>query len=853
MTLGSGTRLGPYEILAPLGAGGMGEVYRARDTRLGREVALKVLPEALSSDTGRLRRFEKEAQSASSLNHPNIVTVFDIGTDGPTSYMAMELVDGATLRQLLATGPLPQKRLLTLASQAAEGLAKAHAAGIVHRDLKPENVMVTKDGFAKILDFGLAKLTQPEDSSGGTQAPTVSGGTEPGIVVGTVAYMSPEQALGKPLDFRSDLFSFGSMLYEMVTGKKAFARATGPETMTAIIREEPEALSTAMPSTPVPLRWIVERCLAKDPEERYAATRDLAQDLSQVREQSSEPSAAARVAARRPRWGWFAAAIVLGVVFGAAALAALRRGPADHPVFKRLTFRRGTVWGAGFAPDGHIVYAAAWDGAKTRLYDLAPDALVPRPLDIEASALLSVSRSGELAIQRGGSPAPQGYFSGAMLARVPMAGGAPRELAPDVLAAAWGPDGSSLAVLRFADSRARMEYPLGHPLSFGFGLWPAGAPEGHLIAFARPSEDSDAWDVCVVDEGDKYRRISAGWDDITGLAWRPDGKEIWLSGRWKEPPDSGIFAVDLSGHRRRRLSLPGAEYFLRAIGRDGALLLERQDTPIQIRLLSADSGEPRDIATVPGAGLMQISADGRRLLLGVNERSEVYLQGTDGSPPVLIGKSSGDAALSPDGQWVATVKDDDSGLLLLPTGAGEAKDVRIQGRQLGGQLTFCPDGRRLVCGGRDRGDGPYLLEIDLDSRSVKKVTPKGYGGGEGTRFVSPDGRQLAFFVQGKSRSFLVPMSGGEPSPIPGCEVNDIVTGWAADSRRVYVFHFGETPGKVDLVDTQTGDRTHFRDLPITDPTGAIGFAGVRPTPDGRKIGFLLVRRLSALYLVRGLI
>ena len=246
MRISIGSRLGPYEILAPLGSGGMGEVYRARDTRLGRDVALKILPEALSSDSGRLRRFEKEAQSASSLNHPHIITVFDIGTDGPTSCMAMELVDGVTLRQLLVDGPLPQKKLLTIASQVAEGLAKAHAAGVVHRDLKPENVMVTKDGFAKILDFGLAKLTQREGESGeGTQAQTVSGATEPGMVVGTVAYMSPEQTLGKPLDFRSDQFSFGSMFYEMVAGKRAFARATGPETMTAILREEPEPLATA--------------------------------------------------------------------------------------------------------------------------------------------------------------------------------------------------------------------------------------------------------------------------------------------------------------------------------------------------------------------------------------------------------------------------------------------------------------------------------------------------------------------------------------------------------------------------------------------------------------------------------
>jgi eukaryotic-like serine/threonine-protein kinase len=292
MTLAAGTRLGPFEILAPLGAGGMGEVFRARDTRLGREVAVKVLPAGLSSSSERLKRFDKEARSASSLNHPNIVTVYEIGESGGTSFIAMEVVDGRTLREILADGALPPKRLLPIATQVADGLAKAHGAGIVHRDLKPENVMVTRDGLVKILDFGLAKLTQPEDPSGATAAPTVSGATEPGIVMGTVGYMSPEQALGKPLDFRSDLFSFGSIVYEMATGQRAFARGSHPETLTAIIRDEPEPLAALAPLTPAPLRRIVGRCLAKSPDDRYASTRDLARDLQDLREHLTEGSQA---------------------------------------------------------------------------------------------------------------------------------------------------------------------------------------------------------------------------------------------------------------------------------------------------------------------------------------------------------------------------------------------------------------------------------------------------------------------------------------------------------------------------------------------------------------------------------
>jgi serine/threonine protein kinase len=288
LPLTAGTRLGPYEILTPLGAGGMGEVYRARDTRLGREVAIKVLPAELASDAERLSRFEQEARAASALNHPNVVTIHDIGKTDGVFYVAMELVEGKTLRELCAGGSLPVRRILSIAPQVAEGLARAHAAGIIHRDLKPENVMVTKDGFVKILDFGLAKLVLP-DSGEASAMPTVEKlETRPGVVMGTLAYMSPEQASGQPLDFRTDQFSFGSILYELVTGRRPFEGKTGPETLAAVIREEPKPIGDLAPATPAPLRWIIERCLAKDPEERYSSTRDLARDLSSLRDHVSE-------------------------------------------------------------------------------------------------------------------------------------------------------------------------------------------------------------------------------------------------------------------------------------------------------------------------------------------------------------------------------------------------------------------------------------------------------------------------------------------------------------------------------------------------------------------------------------
>src|SRR5262245_52659658 len=384
MAISTGGRIGPYELLAPLGAGGMGEVYRARDVRLGREIAIKVLPAAVSSDPDRRQRFEQEARSASALNHPNILTIYDIGSSDGTTFIAMELVEGKTLRELVASGePLPTRRLLDVATQTADGLAKAHSAGIVHRDLKPENLMVSKDGFVKILDFGLAKLTEPVSQEASVLPTAVASPTQPGTVMGTAGYMSPEQASGHPVDYRSDQFTLGAIVYEMATGKRAFQRKTGAETLVAIIREEPEPLSQVAPKAPAPVRWIVDRLLAKDPEERYASTKDLARDLKSVRDHLSETTSSASGAleaaepTRARRRGWLAPAILAFVLGGALAALAIHNLDLFQPPplrFQRLTFRRGLVGTARFAQDGKtVVYSASWDGGPMEIFSTSPE------------------------------------------------------------------------------------------------------------------------------------------------------------------------------------------------------------------------------------------------------------------------------------------------------------------------------------------------------------------------------------------------------------------------------------------------------------------------------------------------
>src|SRR6266542_3307226 len=325
MSIAAATRLGPYEIIAPVGAGGMGEVYRARDTRLGRDVAVKVLPSSYADNKERLQRFEQEACAAGALNHPNILIVHDIGSHDDAPYVVSELLEGETLRQRTTGAALAQRRVVDYALQIAHGLAAAHDKGIVHRDLKPENLFVTKDGRIKILDFGLAKLTGAADS-GQSQSdiPTRRVDTDPGKVMGTVGYMSPEQVRGRPADHRSDIFSLGAILYEMLTGKRAFRGESAVETMIAILKEDPTELSQTNQNVAPPLERVVDHCLEKNPEERFQSARDLAFALEALSGSTSVSTQTVTIPALAPEWirshaltGWIiaAVAILLAITF----------------------------------------------------------------------------------------------------------------------------------------------------------------------------------------------------------------------------------------------------------------------------------------------------------------------------------------------------------------------------------------------------------------------------------------------------------------------------------------------------------------------------------------------------------
>ncbi|MDQ5858235.1 MAG: protein kinase, partial [Acidobacteriota bacterium] len=513
MSLAAGSKLGPYEILAPLGAGGMGEVYRAKDPRLGREVAIKVLPASFSNDADRLRRFEQEARAAGILNHPNITAVYDIGTVDDAPYVVTELLEGETLRSRLSGGALAPRRAIDYALQIAHGLAAAHEKGIVHRDLKPENLFVTKDGRVKILDFGLAKLTQPEDSGLQTNLPTATAGTEPGVVLGTLGYMSPEQVRGRGADARSDIFSFGAILYEMLSGKRAFHGDSAADTMSAILREDPPDLSATNQSINPGLDRVVRHCLEKNPEERFHSAHDLAFDLETLSGLSGATAGERAVVGRRPAWkvGPLVALAALVVTAAAGLLSGkflLGDKPTDPPSFERLTFRRGNILTARFAPDGEtVVFGAAWGGNPAEIFSTHAGSPEYRSLSLRNADVLAISSTGELAVSLRekflNNPTGVGK-----LARVPLAGGVPREVLEDVEAADWTPDGKDLLVVRFVKAHSRIEFPIGKVLyeSARQIARPRFSPDGKLIAFLQA--DRGGRKVMVVDRKGAAKALS---------------------------------------------------------------------------------------------------------------------------------------------------------------------------------------------------------------------------------------------------------------------------------------------------------------------------------------------------------
>ncbi len=860
MSITEGTRLGQYEIVGRLGAGGMGEVYRARDTRLHRDVAVKALAADFAADPTRLSRFETEARSASALSHPNIVTIHEIGRLASTPFIVMELVDGKTLREVLYPGPLPVRRAVHLAAQLADALARAHEAGIVHRDLKPENVMVTRDGFVKILDFGLAKFESHDGAS--RQDLTVADETHEGAVVGTAGYMSPEQASGQPVDFRSDQFALGSLFYEMLSGRRAFQRATRAETIAAVIREEPEPLTAGAARLPAPLRWLVERCLAKLPEERYASTRDLARELQSIRDHFSQiesgGDAATAVPPRKRSHLWLSAAVATAVValVTSAYLVGLSARNRLPPSFHRLTFREGTVWSARFAPDGQtVLYGAAWNGGPIRAYSTRPEMPESAALLLPPACLLGISNSGELAISL--SARPNGSFTTiGTLARAPIAGGGPREILESVQEADWAPDGSSLAVVRNESGANRIEFPIGHALyetRSGYLSHPRVSPRGDMVAFLEhPMRGDDSGAVAVVDRDGRRRTLSSGWTTLRGLAWSPDGTEVWFTAA-AVGSARALHAVSLAGRRRLVTRGPGA-LTLHDISREGRALVAREHARTGMVVLWPAAEAEQDLSWHDWSRPVDLGADGTTLLFdetgeGGGASYGVYLRKTDDGPAVRLGDGRA-LGLSPDGRWaLSTPSASPAELLLLPTGVGQPRAIGTGPFAAILRAAWVPGGTRLVLAANEPGSAPRLYVQPAAGGVPRPIAPEGIGP---EWAVSPDGMRAAA-ISPDRRLLFYPLDGGQPESIPGAAPGDAPIRFSPDGRFLYVLVRRDGPASsVYRIDLDSGERAVWKDFAPLDSVGVLGISPVLLSADGLSYVYAYVRLLDELYLVDGL-
>ncbi len=854
MPLSTGTKLGPYEILAPIGAGGMGEVYRAKDPRLGREVAIKVLPASFSQDADRLHRFEQEARAAGVLNHPNITAVYDIGSAEGAPYIVTELLEGETLRSRLSAGALPARKALDYAIQIARGLAAAHEKGIVHRDLKPENLFLTNDGRVKILDFGLAKL-KPETQQGQTGMQTVSA-TEPGVVLGTMGYMSPEQVRGKPADRRTDLFAFGAILYEMLSGQRAFRGETAADTITAILTKEPRELSQTNRDIHPGLDRIVRHCLEKNPEERFESARDLAFDLEALSGVSAAQQISLPAEKKRLPVMLAAAAAVLAVGAAAGLIAGKRVWSRPPPSFHQLTFRRGQITSARFAPDGRtVLYAAGWEGKPYEVFVNRLESPESRPFGLERAEVLAISPSGEMAVSLERRVVAAFTRSGTLARMNVSAGTAPREVLEDVEWADWAPDGGSLAVVRDVGGRDRLEFPIGKVLyeTAGWISHPRVSPNGHLIAFVdHLARGDDGGKVAVSNLSGEVKHLTGSFESAQGLAWSPGGKEIWFTAA-TTGGNRAVWAVTPSG-RSRLLTRGTAPLTIQDVSQDGRVLMLQDTSRVGMLIRLAGEEKERDLSWLDWSIVADLTPDGKTLLFfesgeGGGPGYSVYLRKTDESSAVRLGEGAA-GTLSSDGRWVASVLHfgSEPQIALLPTGAGEARKLPPDGLSME-RPDWLRDGKHILFTANEIGHGSRVYVQDLAGGRPRAITPEGYRSYRWT--VSQDGKFFA--ASGPDRRlYLYPLEGGEPTPIAGLSVPDIPFRWSADGRSLYTYRRGDLPARVYEVEVATGRRRLWRELMPADAAGVTDVVAVCPTPDGRSYAYSYARILSNLYLVEGL-
>jgi eukaryotic-like serine/threonine-protein kinase len=853
MTINPGTKLGPYEVLGTLGAGGMGEVFRAKDTRLGRDVAVKVLPEAFAQDADRLRRFEQEAKTIAALNHPNILGIHDIGTHEGRPYLVGELLEGETLREKVDAGALPVKRVIEYAQGIAQGLAAAHNKGIVHRDLKPENIFVTRDGRVKVLDFGLAKLVRSEEGAESAKTMT-SPATMPGMVLGTMGYMSPEQVKGEASDARSDIFSFGAMLYEMLAGKRAFKRDTAAETMTAILREEPPELTDTGWQGPLGLQKILERCLEKSPERRFQSASDLGFAIEALSGSSTTMGSQAHgvMELKRSWWPWAAAVAGLVVIAAGAWFAGKFSGKKAPPKFTRLTYERGFVLSGRFAKDGQtVVYSARWKDDPVGVYSVRTEFPQSVRVGLPSASLLAISPSGDLELGVG-PVVHTNYYSG-MLAEAPMGGGTPREKIKDVISADYGPDGKALAVSRMANQKVQVEYPLGKVIftTNGYADYVRVSPSGKEVAFVEhPVLDDDRGWIAVVDEPANHRQLTREYSTVQGLAWSRTGKEIWFTAG--DQANRQMYGVSLGGKQREILAVPSGMLLL-DIASDGRVLLATEERRGEINGIDPATGKERKgMEWFDGSGLGDVSRDGKAILFSEwgGPAGLLYLvvhRKLDGSAPTSLGEGAV-PRFSPDETMAAApLLSRPPKVAILPIGPGESRRLDLGDLATLRLVSWFPDGKHLLLLGAKEGEALRAYEMDLSGGKPEAVGPADFRGLE----VAGDGKRIAGW-NGKGEAVVFEKEKQKMQAIPGIAEQERINKWAEDGKALLVTKSTPWEAEVFRVEVETGKRTLLQKVEPGDRAGSNYNIGLWYAEKSKTYVYNLRRLVGNLYVVEGL-
>jgi serine/threonine protein kinase/Tol biopolymer transport system component len=855
----TGTKLGPYEIVAPIGAGGMGEVFRAHDSRLGRDVALKVLPDTFNSDAERLARFEQEARAIATLSHPNIVAVFDVGEHSGSHYIVTELLEGETLRVKLAGGALPVRKAQEFALQITQGLAAAHDKGIVHRDLKPENIVITKDGRAKILDFGLAKQSMAAMASGATM--TGMPQTTPGVTLGTVGYMSPEQVRGIAADHRSDIFSFGAVLHEMLSGERPFHRESSAEVMTAILKDDPPELGSST-SRPIPpgIERIMRRCLEKDPEQRFQSARDLAfaleamSGVSTTTSQASIVGKSKRISVSRTT-AMVAAASTLALIVTAVYFYA-SAAPASSPAFRRLTTSRGMVRMARFSPDGQtVVFGAMWNGEPMRLFQQRVDGGVFNPLATQDADLLSVSPTGELGVALNRRFVEAHTVVGT-LARTSFTGGEPREVLEGVTDADWAAKGSEFAISRQVGNHYRLEYPIGTVLyeTTGYVSHLRFSHQGDKIAFMdHPIAGDDRGFISVIDVKSKQRTVlTREYSSEDGLAWTPDDREIWFGAIQGDVGDPySMCAVSLAGKERTVLRTP-INNRVQDIAKDGSVLMIAESFRID-SIFGDESGKTRDLTWTDMSWGQTLSNDAKWLAFstedaGATTNYSTFLRKTDGSQAVKLGEGTS-TGISPDNKWVAAnLVSDDHSMLFLPLGTGESRKIHSDNIHFEVAKTlFLPDSQRVLLTGHEDGKGSRTYLFSMSGGEGKPVTAEETVGD----VLSPDGKQL--LAHDRSHKFFVyPLDGGASRPVAQLQENDTPLAWLDDGHTVIFREGTEQTVNTFQLDMNSGAKKPWKNFAPRDKVGLEGIYNVGVTSDGKHYIVVEAHTFSSVFVVKGL-